>query len=207
MKVTAKTVYLWVKKYIALMERYVDKIMPQVGDTWRTDELYLKVKGDMKYLFAMLDNDTRFWIAQMVAHNKGTSDVRPMFREAIQTAGKKPKVLISDGANNFHDAYRKEMWSPYGEVVSPAHVRHIHLAGDMNNNKMETFNGELRDREKVMRSLKRDDSPVVKGMQVFHNYIRPHMGLKGKTPAEAAGITIEGENKWRTLIQNASRNG
>jgi len=24
--------------------------------------------------------------------------------------------------------------------------------------------------------------------QVFHNYIRPHMALDGKTPAETAGI-------------------
>lgn len=32
------------------------------------------------------------------------------------------------------------------------------------------------------------------------------MGLDGKTPAEAAGIKIEGENKWLTLIQNASKN-
>ena len=31
------------------------------------------------------------------------------------------------------------------------------------------------------------------------------MGLEGKTPAEACGIKIEGKNKWKTLIQNASR--
>jgi hypothetical protein len=29
--------------------------------------------------------------------------------------------------------------------------------------------------------------------------------LNGKTPAEACGIKIEGENKWKTLIQNASK--
>lgn len=28
--------------------------------------------------------------------------------------------------------------------------------------------------------------------------------LNGKTPAEAAGITIEGENKWETVIRNAA---
>ncbi|MGB9023818.1 MAG: hypothetical protein WCC94_10345 [Candidatus Bathyarchaeia archaeon] len=28
--------------------------------------------------------------------------------------------------------------------------------------------------------------------------------LEGKTPAEACGIKVEGENKWITLIQNAS---
>jgi len=29
-------------------------------------------------------------------------------------------------------------------------------------------------------------------------------GLRGKTPAEACGITVKGKNKWITLIQNAS---
>lgn len=30
--------------------------------------------------------------------------------------------------------------------------------------------------------------------------------LDGKTPAEVCGINIEGKNKWKTLIQNASQN-
>ncbi len=70
---------------------------------------------------------------------------------------------------------------------------------------MERLNGEIRDREKVMRGLKKPDTPILTGYQLFHNYIRPHMGLEGKTPSEVAGIKIEGDNKWITLIQNASR--
>jgi hypothetical protein len=31
------------------------------------------------------------------------------------------------------------------------------------------------------------------------------MALEGKTPSEVAGIRVEGENKWLTLIQNASK--
>jgi putative transposase len=46
---------------------------------------------------------------------------------------------------------------------------------------------------------------LLKGRQIYHNYIREHEGLEGKTPAEACGIKIEGKNKWKTLIQNASR--
>lgn len=68
---------------------------------------------------------------------------------------------------------------------------------------MERMNEEIRDRERVTRNLKKTDSSILTGMQIFHNYIRPHMGLDGKTPAELAGITVEGENKWLTLIQNA----
>jgi len=70
---------------------------------------------------------------------------------------------------------------------------------------MERKNGELRQREKVMRTLERSDTPIVTGMQIYHNYVRPHEALDGRTPSEAAGIKVEGENKWLTLIQNASK--
>jgi len=49
------------------------------------------------------------------------------------------------------------------------------------------------------------DTPILKGYEIFHNYIRTHEGLDGKTPSEACGIEINGDNKWITLIQNASR--
>ena len=71
---------------------------------------YIKIQGNMKYLFGMMDDETRFRIAQQVSAHKGTSNVRPMFRKSIRRAGKKPSTLISDGANNFHDAHRKEFW-------------------------------------------------------------------------------------------------
>jgi hypothetical protein len=71
---------------------------------------------------------------------------------------------------------------------------------------MERLNGEIRDREKVMRGLKQEDTPILKGYQIFHNYVRPHEALEGKTPAEACDIKVEGKNKWLTLIQNARRN-
>jgi hypothetical protein len=56
-----------------------------------------------------------------------------------------------------------------------------------------------------MRGIKKDDSVMFDGYQIFHNYIRSHMSLDGKTPSEACGITIQGDDKWRTLIENASR--
>src|SRR5208282_3229235 len=51
----------WIRKYVGLMDKYVEKITPQVSDTWRADEVYIKFKGNRKYLFAMMDDETRFW--------------------------------------------------------------------------------------------------------------------------------------------------
>ncbi len=204
-QVSHQTILNWIAKYTELMQKYVEQITPQVSDTWATDELFLKVKGNMKYLYAMMDEQTRFWIAQEVADTKYTADVRPLFQLAKQVAGKAPKTLVSDGAANFHEAYTKEFRTLKVETRTE-HIRHIRLAGDFNNNKMERMNGEIRDRERVMRGLEKKDTPILTGYQLFHNYIRPHMALDGKTPAEAAGIEIRGKNKWLTLIENASRN-
>jgi hypothetical protein len=112
--------------------------------------------------------------------------------------------LITDGLPAYHDAYKKEFWTMRKDTRTE-HINAIKLSGNMNNNKMERFNDEVRDREKVMRGLKKTDTPILKGYQLFHNYIRPHEGLNGKTPSEACGIKIEGKNKWLTLIQNASK--
>ncbi len=46
---------------------------------------------------------------------------------------------------------------------------------------------------------------LISGYQIYHNYLRPHIGLDGKTPAEVCGIKIKGKDKWITLIQNASK--
>jgi transposase-like protein len=156
----------------------------------------------MKYLYALMDDQTRFWIAQEVADTKFTADLRPLFKLGKAIADKQPKTLITDGAPNFHEAYLKEFHT-MSKATDTEHIRHIRLAGDRNNNRMERFNGEVRQREKVMRTLKRPDTPILSGYQIYHNYIRPHEALKGKTPAEVAGIQVRGKDKWMTLIQNA----
>jgi len=184
------------------MQKYLEKITPQVSDTWRADELFVRIRGNMKYVFALMDDETRFWIAQEVTDTKFTHDARNLFRVGKELTGKKPMLLITDGLPSFHDTYRKEYWQH--EQPRPQHIRHIRIQGQMNNNKMERLNGEVRDREKVMRGLKKSDTPILKGYQIFHNYVRPHEALEGKTPAEACGIKVEGKNKWITLIQNSA---
>jgi transposase-like protein len=187
------------------MEKCLEQIRPNLSNTWRADELFLKVSGDMKYLYAMLDNDTRFWIAQQVSDSKYTADITPLFRQGKKVAGKVPSTVITDGAFNFHSAFASAYYRE-NKALMTQHIRHVRMSGDNNNNRMERFNGEIRDREKVIRNLKKIDTPILAGMQIYHNYVRPHMALDNQTPAEKAGISVKGQNKWLTLIQNAKVN-
>ena len=105
----------------------------------------------------------------------------------------------------YNDAFKKE-FAPKNFLHKPSkHVRDIHFKHQLsNNNIQERLNGEFRDREKVFRGLKKDDSPALTGIKLYHKYIRPHMSLDGDTPAKRAGIEVNGDNKWLTIIQNAS---
>lgn len=152
----------------------------------------------MKYLFAMMDDETRFWISQEVAETKMKHNARTLFQDAKRLMGKQPKTIITDGLPSYAIASNEVF-------QGTEHIRQIQLKGQVHNNKMERMNGEIRDREKTMRGLKINETTILQGYQLFHNYIRPHEALDGKTPSEACGITIEGKNKWLTLIQNASR--
>ena len=78
-------------------------------------------------------------------------------------------ALVSDGAPNSSDAAKKELYT----LQSPRtkHIRHIQFKGDNKNNKMERLNGKVRDQEKVTRGLKKVNLPLLKGYQIYHNYI------------------------------------
>jgi putative transposase len=167
-------------------------------------EIYIQIKGDMKYLFALLDDETRYWIASEVADSKYKHDAQSVFHQAKEIAGKGTETLITDGLPAYRDAFNKEFFTQ--KNPRSQHINAIKITGQKNtanNNKMERINGEIRNSEKTMRGLKVKDTPILKGMQVYHNYIGPHEGLNGKTPAEACGIELKGDNKWITLIQNA----
>ena len=196
-------VYKWIGKYTKLMQEYLEQIKPNVSDKWRADELFVKVKGNMKYLFAMMDDETRFWIAQEVADTKLRHDARGLFAKSKAAAGKKPMIIVTDGLKSYHEAYKREFYTQAKPRTE--HVVSVMTQGHKDNNKMERMNGEIRDREKTMRGLKKADTPILTGYQQYHNYFRPHEGLNGQTPADAAGIKIEGDNKWLTVIQNATK--
>ena len=118
-----------------------------------------------------------------------------------------PEILISDKAANFHHSW-KEQYRPKNLLHKETeHINEVTFGGKHHNQQMESFNGNtMRLREDTVRDLKKEDSPILSGLRVYHNHIRPHLGLPdGQTHGEAAGIKIEGEDKIKTIIQAAAK--
>ena len=81
MEVSHQTIYNWINKYTSLMGKYLDKTTHKVSTSWRTDELYSKVRGNTKYLYALMNDETRFWIVEQVSETKNTLILHHYSRE------------------------------------------------------------------------------------------------------------------------------
>ncbi len=198
--VSFRTIYNWVDEYSRLAARYLNGIVPRVGSWFRADEVRVKISGKQCYLFASMDDDTRYWLASDLADNKFQHNADSLLQLTKSQAGKSPTNFITDGL----PAYAKSSRRVFGKGTN--HVKHIHLAGKRdrdNNNRMERLNGEIRDREKVFRGLKKMDTAILDGMRVYYNFTKKHGALDGQTPAESAMVGVDGTNKWKTIIQNA----
>jgi hypothetical protein len=73
-------------------------------------------------------------LQQQVTDTKYTADVRSMFKEGKEVVGRRPAVIISNGAANFHNAYNKEFFML--KKPRTKHIPHVRLQGD-HENKME----------------------------------------------------------------------
>jgi hypothetical protein len=46
---------------------------------------------------------------------------------------------------------------------------------------------------------------MMDGMRIYYNFIRPHMALNGKTPAQKAKVDQDSNNnRWLSLVKRAS---
>ena len=196
------TLTRWSKHYTDSVHTLVASLKPSFGSKWSADEKFKKVKGEDCWLFTVMDTTTRFVLSWNVAAEKMAYDATGLLKAARGVAGFRPRIFVTDGPHAYAVAFRKVFRSCRG--MRPVHIRDCHwLKKFYSNNGHERFNGELADILDRIRGIRDPESHLFKLIILHHNFIRPHMGLGGRTPAAAAGITIKGP-PWMTLIENAA---
>ena len=127
-EVSYRTIYNWVAKYSKMTSDYLNEIIPRTnGRTMvRADEIWIKVKGEQKYLFASMDDDTRYWLASDMAHTKFQHNADNLLELTKEKIGKNPAHFVTDGL----PAYMKSSKKVFGKKTN--HIRHIHIAGKRN---------------------------------------------------------------------------
>ena len=114
----------------------------------------------------------------------------------------RPRVFATDRLCPFGKALKKIFWYA-GVRVRYTWQTHLTKKYRSGNNGHERFDGKLGDVLKGARGIKERQSPLFKLLIVHRNFIEPHLGLGGVTPARTDGITING-TPWRTLVACAA---
>ena len=204
-KINHTTILRWIRKFGTLIQEYVDTLDPKVSQQWHVDEMKVKISGNWRWIWNGIDKDTRFMLASMISEKRMIQDARNAFQKAKAIGKVKPDRVVTDGLHSYEGAFKKEFWTLRGPRTK--HVRMPRFRDKTNNCLVERLNGTIREREKVMRGLKQEESAqkILEGFRAYYNFIRKHQSLKGKTPAEMANIDLGLEgNKWLELIKKAS---
>jgi putative transposase len=207
----ATTVYDWIQRYVPIISNYVKTLTPELSNTWHADELFVKMKGgksnkmhkNIAYLWNIMDRRTRFLLASKLSEDRDSIGSVAAFKEAIANAqGFPPEHVFTDAHPSYRQGIKALEMAGLPEHVANCGVGKPHAT----NNRIERLNGTLRERIKVQRGWKSKKSMIAEGQRIQYNFIRPHMALSGKTPAENAAIGIDDKNKWLALlIQSKSR--
>ena len=209
MKVTHVAILKWVRKFSELIDHYITGLTPQLSGVWNCDEMKTEIvheepiNGERFYwLWNALDNQSRYLVASHLTRGRTHKDAHAFFEEAKKQAKKDPRITFTDGL----DSYRGE-YEPIKDA--PAHIANVGIRSHMGNHRVERLHNSMREREKVMRHLKKANSAekFFKGYRAYYNFVRPHMALENHTPAEIAAVPIQlGTNRWLDLIRQAARN-
>ena len=188
----AATVFRWVQLYSKRASEIVKDCKVETGPEWVADEVAVKVGGQQYWLFNVMDSKTRFVLAAYLSRERGAKAAATAMALARERAANAPKEIKTDGLRSYQSAVR---------TAFPTHpVKHVVSQGiraEINNNLSERLQGTFRDRDKTLRSMKKQDTgqTYIDGLVLNYNYFRPHMGLEGKTPASSAGVVCP-FNNW-----------
>ena len=198
----------WIKKYLHLLAGYAEKHKADVGKNWHSDEMtiFIKKEGEKKYyewIWNIMDADTRFLLACRVSKSRLVPDARVPLQDAKYRAKQRPDAIVTDGLQSYNKAIPAEFYDRHAMVKNP-HVRYATFQDKLNNNIVERLNGSVRERMKVMRSMDsvRGAVDFTDFYRVYYNYLRPHQGIGGLTPAQLAKLPLDlSGNRWLKMIE------
>jgi len=191
------TVYDWITRFSEAAIKEAGKHKPSVGDVWVADEMVLKIEGKNTWFWDIIDTKTRFLLASHVSGTRTTRDAKRLMQKAHERAGKVPRTVVTDKLAAYVDGIEQAFGA------DSEHVQSKPFSLQNANNLIERFHGTLKARTKVMRGLKSRESArlLTEGWLVHYNYLRGHESLKGKTPAEKAGIAFPYKN-WLDITKS-----
>lgn len=197
--VSKNIVLFWADRFHASFQELQRRYRPEYSGIWHVDELHVRLRGGKGYVYVVEDDHRNVIALELTERRDGEATAR-VLRKAEAEAGFTPDVIVSDGAPAYPPAIA-EVIPGARHVVAQfkgAQVSHRGRLVTVSNNLLERLNGTLRGWVRTLRGFKSlvAGNRALSILQAVYNLLRPHQGLGGLTPFQAAG---GGGLTWDTL--------
>ena len=213
------TIYRWIIKYVPIMENFTEQQGIKAGWQLQGDEVEYKrresgLKGSKgvkeEYFIDVIDIDSRYLVSTDYQPQRTNKVLNKVYYNSRRKVGDQVKVISTDGLVAYPRTIKKTFGLRThhgGKVASTSKVIHQVIKSDSGgfNYKVERFHNTLRERTKVMRGFHgciTSAQTLLKGFEIYYNWVRNHQGIEGLTPSELAcpQVAIQDKNKWLELI-------
>jgi len=200
------TIYRWIVKYANMISTLTNNLQIESGIELMSDEMEYHRLGEQNWFVDVMDTETRFMVASDYMKSRTIDNLTRVLKHGKFATGEQVKVITTDGLKGYPRVLRKAFGVNNKFKINPKVQHNIVIASERGfNHKIERLHNTIRDRTKIMRgfhgSLESAKS-IMKGMEIYYNFVRKHQGINNKTPQEEAipELTLS-TNKWLSLIK------
>jgi putative transposase len=136
-----KTIRQWCNRFGPEYARALKKRQGRLGDTWYLDEVLIKIRGELHYLWRAVDQDGDT-IDILVQKRRNKKAAKRFFRKLLKGQCGPPWRMVTDKLKSY-SAARREMLPSV-----------THSAKQYENNRAELSHEPTRQRERQMRRFK-----------------------------------------------------
>jgi len=139
--VSYESIRQWCNRFGPEYARKLKKRQGQLGDTWHLDEVFIKINGELHYLWRAVDQDGDT-IDILVQKRRNKAAAKRFFRKLLKGQHRPPWRMITDKLKSYSAAHREIMPSV------------THSTEQYENNRAEVSHEQTRQRERQMRRFK-----------------------------------------------------
>ena len=139
--VTHEAIRQWCLTFGLDYARRLRRRRGRMGDSWHLDEVFVKIRGQLHYLWRAVDEDGDV-IDILVQSRRNRRAAERFFRKLLKGQGREPRRLITDKLRSYGAAHRIAMPSV------------VHSTRQYENNRAEVSHQPTRQRERQMRRFK-----------------------------------------------------
>jgi len=139
--VSYETVRRWCLRFGPAYANRLRKRSGSCGDQWFVDEVFVRIDGQLRYLYRAVDQDGQV-LDILVQTRRNTKAAARFFRKLLKQQGQPPRRIITDKLRSYRSAHREVMPGTFHDTTQYA------------NNRAEVSHEPTRQRERRMRRFK-----------------------------------------------------